>query len=302
MEESAGPVPDDRYALDPHDPVTLQRRLRDATDRLAAAGLATPRLDAEVLFRHILDMDRAQLFVHLPDSMDHGVGKAFDALLDRRLAGLPVAYLTGTREFMGLPFQVSPDVLIPRPETELLVEWALDWLRLRPRATVIDAGTGSGAIAIGLAALAAAECDFTIVATDISGAALATAQRNADLIEPPVRSRLSFVQGSLLESIRHPVDLVLANLPYLTPEQIAQNPDLDAEPEQALDGGVDGLELVRRLIADLPRVLARDGAAGFELDPGQTATVEAMIRSALPGKHVRTIHDLAGLPRHVVAG
>ncbi len=279
---------------------TLADLVRDAEDRLAAAGLATPRLDAEVLLRHVLGIDRTKLFLRLPDPAGQGVAQSLDALLDRRLAGQPVAYLTGIREFMGLPFQVDSDVLIPRPETELLVEWALDWIGLRPGASVVDVGTGSGAIAISIAALVPPERDLTVIAADISAAALAMAERNADLRDAQVRARLSFVQGSLLEPIQHPVDLVLANLPYLTPAQIAENPELAAEPFLALNGGADGLVLVRHLIADLPGVLAPGGAAGFELDPSQVDTVEALIRSAMPGKDVRTIHDLAGLPRHLI--
>jgi len=279
---------------------TLADLVRDAEDRLAAAGLATPRLDAEVLLRHVLGIDRTKLFLRLPDLAGQGVAQSLDALLDRRLAGQPVAYLTGIREFMGLPFRVDPDVLIPRPETELLVEWALDWIRVRPGATVVDVGTGSGAIAISIAALVPPERDLTVIAADISAAALAMAQRNADLHDPQLRGRLSFVQGPLLEPIRRPVDLVLANLPYLTPAQIAENPELAAEPALALNGGADGLVLVRQLIGDVPRVLAPGGAAGLELDPSQVDTVEALIRSAMPGKDVRTIHDLAGLPRHLI--
>lgn len=286
--------------------------MRDAADRLASAGLATPRLDAEVLLRHVLGVDRARLFLRLPEIAERDVGDALDALIGRRLAGEPVAYLTGVREFMGLPFHVDPGVLIPRPETELLVEWALEWLRPRTKATVVDVGTGSGAIAISIAALTPADLDLTVIATDVSAGALATARRNADERDPLVRSRLTFVPGSLLEPIRGPVDLVLANLPYLTPERIAGNPELAAEPVMALDGGADGLDLVRPLIADLSRVLAGNSgargaargaarsAAGFELDPAQTGAVAPLLRSTFPGRRVRTIDDLAGLPRHVV--
>jgi len=210
-----------------------------------------------------------------------------------------VAYLTGRREFMGLPFRVAPGVLIPRPETELLVEWALEVLGTRQNATMVDVGTGSGAIAVSIAALS--DPALRIIATDISEAALAIARDNAaTLLDDAQRARLECREGSLLEPIDGPVNLVLANLPYLTPAQVDGNPDLAAEPRLALDGGRDGLDLVRHLIADLPRVLTAGGAVGLELDPSQTVEVADSLRRLFPGRTIRTIHDLAGFGRHVV--
>lgn len=278
---------------------TYQDLLRKGSRQLARAGIETARLDAEVLLRHVSGLDRAGLFLRLPDPVPAPTEPAFDALVARRMGGEPVAYITGRREFMGLPFRVAPGVLIPRPETELLVEWALALLRTRPPATVVDVGTGSGAIAVSLAALGGP--GVRVIATDVCPAALAIARDNAAvLLDAAQQSRIEFRQGSLLEPIDEPVDIVLANLPYLTPEQVDGNPDLTAEPRLALDGGSDGLDLVRDLIADLPRVMAPGGAAGLELDPSQTATVEELLRDLFPGRVVRTIRDLAGLPRHVV--
>ncbi|MGC4105658.1 MAG: peptide chain release factor N(5)-glutamine methyltransferase [Thermomicrobiales bacterium] len=281
--------------------MTLQDVLRGATSRLATAGIDTARLDAEVLLRYVLNTDRTGLFMRLPDAMPEEIRAPYDALIARRIAGEPAAYLVGMREFMGMPFAVNANVLVPRPETELLVEWAMEWLSRHPDAAIVDVGTGSGAIAISLAAAIAPSSRSVVVASDASAAALAVMLRNRQIhAGQGIVERIVAVQQSLLSETTGEIDLVLANLPYLTPGQIAENPDLDAEPRMALDGGPDGLDLVRDLIADLPRVLTPTGAAGFELDPSQTEAVEALLRATFPEASVRTIHDLAGLPRHVV--
>jgi release factor glutamine methyltransferase len=278
----------------------LSDLVRSAQATIAAAGSTSPRLDAEVLLRHVLNVDRVGLFVRLEEEASQGVTDAFQKLVARRIEGEPIAYLTGTREFMGLAFSVTPAVLIPRPETELLVEWALDWLTARFDVSIVDVGTGSGAIAVSLATLDTSERN-RIVGSDVSATALDVAQGNADrLLTPFRRSTMSFEQGSLLEWRHDPVDLVLANLPYLTPRQIAENPELDAEPRKALDGGSEGLDLVLSLIEDLPRVLSRKGAVGLELDPSQVDMVEALLHERFPGAAVEIISDLAGHRRHIV--
>lgn len=280
---------------------TLQDVLRAATHRLTEAGFDSPRLDAEVLLRHLLDVDRTGLFLQLPDSAPSEISGALDELISRRLTGEPVAYIVGQREFMGLPFHVGPGVLVPRPETEILVEWAIGWLNAHPHATVIDVGTGSGAIALSIAASLPTDSAVIVLASDPSPEALAIAQRNQDALRAHgIVGKVRFTQQSLLDETTGPLDLVLANLPYLTPEQISGNPDLAAEPRLALDGGGDGLVLVRELIADLRRVLSPRGATGFELDSSQTDAVERLLAAEFPLATIRAIDDLAGLSRHVV--
>lgn len=277
---------------------TLAGLIRSTTARLASAGIAAPRLDVEILLRYTLGIDRTQLFLRLPEPVPDNIVAEFDALIARRLAAEPVAYITGTREFMGLPFIVTPDVLIPRPETELLVEWALSMIGADDRVKVMDIGTGSGAIAISVAAHAGRSAVVSVVGTDISAAALSIAERNR--VQNAPRHPVTFVQGTLGEPIHEPVDLVLANLPYLMPEQIAANPALDAEPRKALDGGAGGLDLVDALIRDLPRILTPTGAAGFELDPAQCQPIRSALEEAFPNHDVQIITDLAGRERHVV--
>lgn len=223
-------------------------------------------------------------------------------LIEQRSTGIPVAYLIGHREFMGLAFATAPSVLVPRPDTEPLVEWGLAWLKSHPDATVVDIGTGSGAIAISMVAHADPAWTGKLIATDVSEDALAIATSNADALLPPdKRSRLEFVHGGLTEPLSGPIYLLLTNLPYLTPEQIAGNSDLRHEPALALDGGDDGLDLVRRVIDDLPRILAPGGAVGFEIDPAQSPEVQRLLSATLPTHHIEVVHDLAGDERHVVA-
>lgn len=284
---------------DDHSAGTLSDALRRGRKRLTAAGGATPGLDAEVLLRHVLGLDRTELFVRLPEPIAASALATYDRLLEARAGDIPVAYLTGEREFMALTFEVGPSVLIPRPETELLVAWALSWLgkRDRERVTVVDVGTGSGAIAISIAAAMAPNWQGRIIASDISPAALSIAARNRMRLD--AHQRVAFVQGSLTSWLRGPVDLILANLPYLRPAQIAENSSLAAEPRLALDGGRDGLDLIRRLLGDAPRVLAPSGAIVLEIDPSQRGDVVSLARRAFPASDIRVLPDLAGFDRHV---
>lgn len=276
---------------------TAAELIAEAASRLSAAGIETARLDAEVLLRHVLGIDRTRLFLRLCESVDAAAADAFQRLLDERLRGAPVAYLTGRREFMGLDFAVGPGVLVPRPETELMVEWALDRLRGRERPLVVDVGTGSGAIILSLAAALGPAFTGTLVGSDRSPAALAYAARNRAALG--LEDRVHLVRGDLLTWLGRPADLILANLPYLRPDQVAANPDLRAEPEEALVAGADGLDAIARLLADTARVLARGGALILELDPSQAATVARDAESVDNAADVRVIEDLAGLARFV---
>lgn len=275
--------------------------ITDATRRLTGRS-DSPRLDAEVLLRHAAGLDRTGLLIALRDDVPPDLQERFDELITHRATGVPVAYLTGTREFMGLPFEVDENVLVPRPETELLVEWALARLeQLEGRQIrVVDVGSGSGAIAVSIAALAHEPVNITAV--EPSAGAREVIARNRDaLLAEERRSRFTVVDDDLLTGAEGPFDIVLANLPYLTPDQIAENPDLDAEPRMALDGGSDGLDLIERLIAQLSERVAESFAVGLELDPSQATNVAELLIKTLPGSDVSIIRDYAGLDRHVVA-
>lgn len=277
--------------------VTVAEALRHGQRLLEASDSETPRLDAEVLLRHLLGIDRTALLARLTESVAHEQLAAFEALLAKRSLGIPVAYLTGLREFMGLPFFVGPAVLVPRPETEILVEWALQWLGHRCDASVVDVGAGSGAIALSLAALLGPDWRGDITASDLSPDALAIAARNRQRLDQS--NRVELVEGSLLAWRHDPVDLLLANLPYLRPEQIAGNRQLAAEPSLALDGGRDGLDLIRALLEDAPRVLKPGAAVGLEIDPSQAQAAVELADRAFPGADIVVLRDLAGFERHV---
>ena len=269
-----------------------------ATSRLRSApDPATAALDADVLLAHVLGVGKEALFAHPERELAPTESERYRELVDRRGRGEPVAYLRGFKEFYGLRFSVDPRVLIPRPETEVLVDAARE--RIAGRAlTIVDVGTGSGAIAI---AIAAHEHRVRAIATDSSRDALAVAESNA--LANGVADRVEFRQGDLLVPITERVDIVCANLPYLPDASVdmwvGERSSLAFEPRTAVVAGADGLDLIGRCIADVPRVLAPSGAAFFECDPPQVAVVsEALARSGL---RTRTLQDLAGLERVVAA-
>jgi release factor glutamine methyltransferase len=283
---------------------TVRDALQAGAARLGAAdsvvGADTPRLDAEVLLRHVLGLSRAALFTHPERRLTADEEAQFWHLVDRRAAGEPVAYLTGRREFMGLELAVTPSVLIPRPETELLVERALAVLQSGSSPLVADVGTGSGAIALSLAHSWPA-CQ--VVATDRSAAALAVARVNVARVLGAAAGRVRLVCTSLLAGLRGPFGLIAANLPYIPAAALDRLPlpVRRFEPRPALDGGPDGLDLYRALLADAPRVLASGGTLLMECDPAQAATLMALVRAALPAAAVLVHRDLAGHERVVEA-
>jgi release factor glutamine methyltransferase len=263
---------------------------------LRAAGIVTAALDADVLLAHVLGVTKERLYAHPDTEMPHGAMRRYRDLIERRARGEPVAYLRGFKEFYGLRFAVDPRVLIPRPETETLVEAALEVIAGRTL-TVADVGTGSGAVGI---AIAVHEHAVNVIATDISPDALAVARANT--LTNRVADRVQLREGDLLAPITDRVDVVVANLPYLRDDALArlvgERSSLAFEPRVAVTAGKDGLELIWRAAADLPRVLAPHGAALFEVDPPLADPVANLLHYSTGGE-TRIIRDLAGDQRVV---
>jgi release factor glutamine methyltransferase len=254
-------------------------------------------LEAEVLLAHHARVPRAWLLAHPEAALDRAAAEPFARDVGRLAAGEPLPHLTGVQEFFGLAFVVSPDVLIPRPETELLVEEARLWLAQRTQAggwRVIDVGTGSGCIAVSLAIAAPAQL---IVATDLSARALAVAQGNARRFG--VADRMRFIRADLLTPFAQGFDLVCANLPYIPSEKLRALDVARHEPRLALDGGKEGLDPTRRLLGQARTRLNSGGCMLLEIEESHGRAARELARRVLPSARVSVHTDLAGRDRLV---
>ncbi len=272
--------------------------LAEAATRLRSEGVDTPRLDADLLLAHVLGVNRATLFTWPERPLTPKELTQFRDLVSRRAAREPLAYVVGHREFFGLDFAVDRRVLIPRPETELLVEHALRFADRAPSGLqVADVGAGSGAIVV---ALAVHLPRATLYALDESADALDLVAENAR--RHGVAARVHCLRGDLLEPLTGAVDLITANLPYVrTEEWQALMPEIrDYEPRAALDGGPDGLDLIRRLLSLAVPCLLPGGALLLEIGASQGPAVTALARQHFPRAEVRLHTDYAGLDRLVV--
>ena len=276
---------------------TIERILKATQDYFAGKGIASARLDSELLLVEVLKIKRIQLYTSYDRPLTDAERDAYRALVKRRAAFEPVAYILGTREFYGRPFMVTRDVLIPRPETEHLVDAVLTWVRdsgiEAPR--IVDVGTGSGAIAV---TLAKELPSASVTAVDVSATALAVARRNAE----SSGAAISFLESDLLAAVAGPFDVVVANLPYIGEnERPTLAPDVrDHEPGLALFAGADGLALIRRLVTQAAGLTRLSGLLALEIGAGQGAAVRELM-SAAGWTKVAVQADLAGHPR-VVTG
>lgn len=273
--------------------------LRWAEAQLRQAGVDDAALEAEVLLRYALGVDRARLFASLRQDLPSEQPAALRALVARRLSREPAAYILGRREFYDLDLEVTPAALIPRPETELLVEEALRLApSLPPRPLrIIDVGTGCGAVAL---ALAKHLPEALVVGSDVSLEAIGLARRNAQRLG--LTQRVQWVLADLLAGLSGPFDLIVANLPYVKDSQWETlAPEIRLyEPRLALDGGADGLRHIRRLLAQAAERLRPGGALLLEIGDDQAPAARRLAQGLLPGARVEIRRDLAGLERVVV--
>ena len=280
--------------------MTIGEALRDASVRLEPIG-GTGRLDAVFLLAHAGGVTRQEMIAHRDRELTPDVAERFEGLVARRARGTPLAYVTGEAGFYGRMFGVDERVLVPRPETELAVDWAVRHLRAigRENGSAADIGTGSGAIAV---TLAGELRGLGVYAADISQDALSVARRNA--ARNDAFQHVTFLHGDLAAPLLPfaPFDCVVANLPYVPSADCAAAPDpVSFEPLLARDGGPDGLSAYRRLLPDLRALVAPRGIAILEAAPSNARVLERLVREALPGAGVETIRDYADLDRLVVA-
>lgn len=273
--------------------------LARAEKRLAGAGIDDPRAEARLLLQEALGVSKASLLAHPETEVPPEAERAYLSNVERRARHEPAAYVTGHKEFFGLEFEVAPSVLVPRPETELLVEMAIDASgRLAAADTTAlqaaDLGTGSGAVAV---ALAVHRPWIHIIAVDSSAEALAVARRNA--MRHGVAGRIDFRHGDLLDGMASTLDLLVANLPYVPAGEVDRlMPEVSLyEPRSALDGGPDGTNVIRRALEQARGRMKRPGVLLFEIGEGQGAPLSAFARGLYPGADIQVRNDYAGLER-----
>ncbi|MBR3050234.1 MAG: peptide chain release factor N(5)-glutamine methyltransferase [Selenomonadaceae bacterium] len=277
---------------------SIKNVLSDATQRLSAQKIDTPRLDAEILLAHVLNCRRLTLYIDSEKILPLESVLRFNDLINRRLKKIPVAYLTGTKDFMGLTFAVNENVLVPRPDTEILTELVGEFLRERVGGGIFaDLGTGSGAIAISILKFVKSA---RAMAVDISEAALSVAKFNAEKFH--VADRIKFLCGDLFAPLEGKIfDAIVSNPPYIpTNELKTLQAEVQREPKLALDGGADGLNFYRRILCDAPRFLVDGGILAVEVGINQSSVVKNLFL-ATGFVDVEIIKDLSGLER-VVAG
>jgi release factor glutamine methyltransferase len=284
---------------------TILKLLNWTTDYFKKHDVAEPRSSAEVLLAHVLSQDRLFLYLNYDRPMEPQELSAYRVCIKRRLAGEPSQYITGTQEFWSLPLRVSPEVLIPRPETEVLVEAVLNFvhhnLATEANPSILDLGTGSGAIAI---ALARELPEARIMAVDLSAPALQLARKNAQLNQ--VDRQLHFVQSDIFSGIPgapSKFSVIVSNPPYVSHSEFDKlaSEIREFEPRGSLDGGPDGLAAIRRIVMEAPAVLRPRGGLLLEMGADQAETVSMIVSKSQKYNSFRILKDYSGLDRVLVA-
>lgn len=253
--------------------------------------------EAELLLGFVLNLAKADILAHPEQELTNEQAAQAEILLQRRLANEPIAYIIGQKDFYGRTFKVSPDVLIPRPDSEIIIDEAKKILEAKPTASILDIGTGSGCLIITVAL--ETENKFTYTGLDISSTALEIAKKNA----ASLGAQVNFLQSNLLDSLNNKnqtsdtsYSLVIANLPYLTGEQMSE-PSIQSEPELALYGGTQGLHYYQQLLRQLPQFVTNDSVILLEIDPMQEHLLDEDIQHIFPAAGVEYIPDLSGKTR-----
>jgi len=277
--------------------MTLSDALRNGTDKLKKAGIETAITDALVLLSHVTGRDRAYLYAHGDQTLRGREKEKYFELIEKRMKKMPVAYITGVREFMSLNFFVRPGILIPRPETELLVETVINFVNSYPSLSfrILDVGTGSGCIAISLAYYIK---NCRVTAVDVSNAALEVAQLNAE--RNMVADKIEFLHGNIFESLcGRKFDIIASNPPYIpTGDITGLEADVrDFEPAIALDGGMDGMDFFRIIIQEGNEYLNEHGLLILEVGQGQASKVAGLMEGYF--QDIKVYKDLQGIPRAV---
>ena len=274
--------------------MTLKQALTRARGILTANNTEDAPLECELLLMHVLGISRVQLYIDLNRKLGSEQEENFWNLVKRRLSGEPTAYITGHREFYGLDFYVNSSVLIPRPESELLVEKSLNLTQNHAVSAIAEIGTGCGAIAISLALNLP---QVKIYATDVSAPALRVALFNCK--KHGVINRICLLQGNMLNPLPEPVDLIIANLPYVKESELSQMRLASFEPQLALNGGPDGLERIRQLCSQVSSKLRPEGCLLLEIGQRQRQAVITLLHSLFPLARVEVAPDLSGIDRVV---
>ena len=278
--------------------MNLREIFNSAGETLMRTGSPDAQLEAEVLIRHVLRIDRATFFRDLEQPVTDCDRERLDDLVNRRLNREPLNYITGLREFYGLDFEVSDSVLIPRQETELLVDTVISLARSRPKCEmkICDIGTGSGAIAVSVAVnLPSAE----VMAIDISQRALDIADANRRM--HGVYNRVSLRRGNLLEPVDWKPEIIVSNPPYIRRSDLSLlQPEIQYEPRVALDGGPDGLEVIRGLLRQSSDKVSSTGAILFEIDSSQKDSARMLSREYFPNSEISILDDLSGNSRAIL--